>query len=102
MPFRVFALPATGDESAEAVLNGFLRSHRVLAVRRRFVDVGRDSFWSVCVDYLESTAGFPSGPVSGRTHVDGTRASALSQSFRFSGRFRPDRRSVFWIDQFSH
>ena len=33
---------------------GFLRSHRVLAVDRRWVEQGSESFWSFCVDYLES------------------------------------------------
>ncbi len=42
---------------AQEELNGFLRSHRVLAVDRYFVDQGTNSFWSVCVDYLEGATG---------------------------------------------
>ena len=42
---------------ASAELNGFLRSHRVLSVDRRWVDQGTESFWSFCVDYLETGGG---------------------------------------------
>ncbi len=41
-------------------MNGFLRSHRVLAVRKEFVADGENSFWTFCVEYLESA---PAGNV---------------------------------------
>lgn len=61
MPFQVFLIPVRDDGSAQRDLNGFLGSHRILAVDRQFVDQGENSFWSFCVDYLESTT----GPVGG-------------------------------------
>ena len=51
-------IPIRSTEAAESILNGFLRSHRVLSVERRWVDQGENSFWSFCVDYLE-TSGAP-------------------------------------------
>jgi superfamily II DNA helicase RecQ len=30
-----------------------MRGHRVVAVDRRWVDLGQDSFWSICIDYLD-------------------------------------------------
>ena len=54
MAYRFFAIPIRDEGSAAAELNGFLRSHRVLAVDRRWVEQGSESFWSFCVDYLES------------------------------------------------
>jgi superfamily II DNA helicase RecQ len=38
-------------------LNRFLGSHRVLSIDRRWVDQGTESFWSFCVDYLETGQG---------------------------------------------
>ena len=67
---RVWFRPVRDDATAAAGLNGFLRSHRVLTVDRRWVDQGAESFWSFCVDYLESAGGSSSegknGPVRGK------------------------------------
>jgi hypothetical protein len=57
MAYRFFVVPIRDDGSAAAELNGFLRSHRVLAVDRRWAEAGSESFWSFCVDYLECSAG---------------------------------------------
>jgi hypothetical protein len=38
-------------------LNGFLASHRVLSVDRRFVPEGERSFWSFCVDFVDARRG---------------------------------------------
>src|SRR5262249_21751460 len=63
--------PARGGGPAEEELNRFLRSHRVLSVDRRWVDQGTDSFWSFCVDYLESAPsnrGASQGPQDARNN----------------------------------
>jgi superfamily II DNA helicase RecQ len=57
MPYHIFIVPVHDDGSAIVELNGFLRSHKVLSVDRRWVDLGTESFWSFCVDYLERGAG---------------------------------------------
>ena len=44
------------DQVMEAELNRFLRSVRVLQVQKEFVDIGTQSFWSFCVEYIESSA----------------------------------------------
>ena len=54
MPYRFFLIPVRQSVPAEEELNRFLRSHRVLNVDRRWVDEGSESFWSFCVDYLET------------------------------------------------
>ena len=54
MAFKFFTIPIEDSASMETELNAFLRSHRVLAVDRRWVEQGTNSFWSVCIDYLES------------------------------------------------
>ncbi len=57
MPYRFFVIPARDAGAAAAELNGFLRGRRVLSVDRRWVDQGSESFWSFCVDYLDSGEG---------------------------------------------
>jgi superfamily II DNA helicase RecQ len=53
MAYRFFTISIRDDGTAEAELNAFLASHRVLAVDRRWVEQGGDSFWSLCVDYAD-------------------------------------------------
>ena len=57
MAFKTFTIPIRDSEASEADLNAFLRSHKVLSVDRIWVDQGSNSFWSFCVDYLESAVG---------------------------------------------
>ena len=52
MPFKFFTVPVRDDGNAAEELNSFLLSHRILAVDRRWVDQGTDSFWAICIDYL--------------------------------------------------
>jgi superfamily II DNA helicase RecQ len=54
MAFRFFVIPINQDSEAEAQLNAFLGSHKILNVDRRWVDQGTHSFWSFCIDYLPS------------------------------------------------
>ena len=54
VPYRFFVIPVRTSAGAEEELNRFLRCHRVLSVDRRWVDEGSESFWSFCVDYLET------------------------------------------------
>lgn len=56
MQLKLFVIPIKNMAGAEAGMNGFLRGHRVLAVRKEFVANGENSFWSFCVEYLEGTA----------------------------------------------
>jgi superfamily II DNA helicase RecQ len=56
MAFRFFTVPIQNAEQAEAELNGFLRSHKVLSIDRRWVEQGPTSFWTFCVDYIDGQA----------------------------------------------
>ena len=55
MPYRTFLIPIRDAVSAERELNDFMRSHRVLAVDRQWIDQGLNSLWAVWVDYLEAS-----------------------------------------------
>lgn len=54
---KLFILPLKNLAPAEQEMNGLLRSHRVLAVKKEFVPDGENSFWTFCVEYLESPVG---------------------------------------------
>ena len=54
MSYRFFQIPARGDTQAEGELNQFLQSHRVLAVDRRWVEQGENSYWALSVDYHDT------------------------------------------------
>jgi superfamily II DNA helicase RecQ len=56
MPYKSFAIPVHYGDWAERAMNDFLRTHRVLAVDRRWVDQGENSFWAVWIEYLESAS----------------------------------------------
>ncbi len=58
---KLFILPLRNLAPAEQEMNGFLRSHRVLTVTKEFVAEGENSFWTFCVEYLESSVGMSSG-----------------------------------------
>jgi len=51
MAFKFFQVPIREFQAIEAELNAFLRGHRILSVDRRWVDLGQDSFWSICVAF---------------------------------------------------
>lgn len=71
MQLKLFLLPVKNLAAAEVEMNAFLRSHRVLAVKKEFVSDGENSFWTFCVEYLESAPGSTGAPgLSGRPKVD--------------------------------
>jgi hypothetical protein len=43
---RFFVVSLNDEGTAAAELNGLLRSHRVLAVERHWVEQGAESFWT--------------------------------------------------------
>ena len=56
MQLKCFTLPIKNSVEAEAEMNGFLRGHRILAVKKEFVADGENSFWTFCVEYLDGSA----------------------------------------------
>jgi superfamily II DNA helicase RecQ len=66
MQLKLFTIPIKNISEAEAEMNGFLRGHRVLAVKKEFVPDGENSFWSFCVEYLDgATSSSTGGTASG-------------------------------------
>jgi superfamily II DNA helicase RecQ len=56
MSFSFFQISCRECPETEARLNQFINANRVLSVDRRWVDLGENSFWAICVDYLENTS----------------------------------------------
>ena len=56
MAFKFFSIPIRNADAAAAEMNGFLRTHKVLSIDRRWVDGGADSLWLFCIDYLDSSS----------------------------------------------
>jgi superfamily II DNA helicase RecQ len=101
MSYRFFVIPIRDEGSVTAELNGFLRSHRVLAVDRRWVDAGSESFWSFCVDYLEHSGGKSGPPIvrngAGRGKVD-YREVLSPEDFAVFARLRQARKDIAQAD----
>jgi superfamily II DNA helicase RecQ len=57
LQLKFFVIPIRGIEQAEAEINRFLRSVRVVNLQREFVAQGDNSFWSMAVEYLANGAG---------------------------------------------
>jgi len=94
MQLKLFILPVKNLDAAEAELNAFLRSHRVLTVRKELVSDGENSFWTFCVEYLESAPGSPGGnSLSGRPKVD-YREVLKPEEFEVFSRLREWRKGV--------
>jgi hypothetical protein len=45
MQLKLFILPGKNLSAAEAGMNAFLRSHRVLTVKKELVSDGENTFW---------------------------------------------------------
>lgn len=93
MALKFFTVAARDDGSAEAELNAFLRAHSVLAVDRRWVDQGADSFWSICVDYVDGAAG-AAGDRGGRTRGKDYKELLSPVDFALFAKLRDLRKEI--------
>ncbi len=102
MAYRFFTISVRDEGPAAADLNGFLRSRRVLSVDRRWVDEGSESFWSFCVDYLESSGGATGGAPPGRNGTNRGKVDyreVLSpEDFAVFARLRQARKEIAQAD----
>src|SRR5271157_3702380 len=94
MQLRTFVLPVKNLGEAEAEMNAFLRGRRVLAVKKEFVAEGENSFWTFCVEYLESApGGLGTGGLGGRPKVD-YKEVLKPEEFQVFSRLREWRKGV--------
>lgn len=53
MKLQFFAIPAMWPENAQQMLNAFCAQHRVTTMEKHFVDLGTESYWSICVTFID-------------------------------------------------
>lgn len=70
MKLQFFTVPAKFPEEAQQALNSFFAQHRVLTVDKQFVNLGEESYWSICVTTLQGTVPNPAKTVGKREQVD--------------------------------
>ena len=93
MQLKLFIVPVKNLSVPEGEMNGFLRSHRVLAVRKEFVSDGENSFWTFCVEYLESAPAGIAAPGSKLPKVD-YKEVLKPEDFEVFSRLRDWRKGV--------
>ena len=93
MQFKLFVLPVSNTSPAEAETNAFLRSHRVLGVKTEFVSAGENSFWALCVEYLEGPSG-SNGPASAKLPKVDYKEVLKPQEFEVFSRLREWRKTT--------
>jgi len=54
MKYEFFSIPALDPGPDQEELNAFISSHRIATVEKQFVTNGEQSFWAICVSYVES------------------------------------------------
>jgi len=86
---KLFVLPIKNLGAAEAQMNGFLRGHRVLAVKKEFVPDGENSFWTFCVEYLDGAS-----PMGGKLPMVDYKEVLKSEEFEVFSRLRDWRKAV--------
>ena len=69
VPVEFFVVRAIEPAADALSVNRFLASRRVLSIDRRFVECGLQSYWSICVDYLDSTIATVGGTQSKRKGI---------------------------------
>lgn len=84
MNYRIFSLPATGDETAEQNLNAFMVKHKVVQVDRQFVAQGDLSYWSLCVCYQSVSTASPAVTAAKKARIDYKEVLNESQFAHFA------------------
>ncbi|MEE9355683.1 MAG: HRDC domain-containing protein [Methylococcaceae bacterium] len=58
MKFQFFTISALSPEYGQQQLNAFCGQHRVVSVEKQLIAQGENSYWSVCVSYIEGETEF--------------------------------------------
>ncbi len=56
MKYKFFSIPARQPEAAEELLNAFCSQHRISFVEKHLITDGANSYWSICVTWLDGEA----------------------------------------------
>lgn len=61
MKYKFFVIPAWHPQAGEEALNRFCSQHRVSFVEKQLIEDGPNSYWSICVTWLEGEGALTSG-----------------------------------------
>ena len=53
MRLYFFTIPAKFPDEMQQTLNAFCTHHRVLTIDKQFVELGNESYWSICVTVMQ-------------------------------------------------
>lgn len=71
MKLQFFTVPAKFPEEIQQRVNAFCTQHRVLTIDKQFVNLGNESYWSICVTVMEGDNLGAAKPINGkREQVD--------------------------------
>lgn len=70
MKQKFFKIPASFPEEAETELNLFITQHRISHIERYFVADGMNSFWSICVVWLDSEGRLAENTMKRKPKID--------------------------------
>jgi superfamily II DNA helicase RecQ len=85
MAIKFFSVPALAAAEAEAELNQFLRTHRVVTTTRELVSGSGTPVWCIAVEYLDGTVAGVTGDQQGRRNkIDYREVLAPADFVRFS------------------
>ncbi len=94
MVLKFFTIPVRDASPTETELNSFLTSHRVLALDRQFVNLGENSFWTICVDYLPSSSSGDAGRGGDKKGRVDYREVLSPQAFAVFAKLRDLRKQI--------
>ena len=70
MQIRIFHLPVAATDDMVEELNHFLRSQKIIDVKKELATIDGNSCWTFCITYLESNNGFAADPARLKGKVD--------------------------------
>jgi superfamily II DNA helicase RecQ len=94
MRFQFFTVSACGPEESQQALNAFCSQHRVMTVEKQFVALGAESYWSICVTYLEGGAASLASPAGNRRDRIDYKEVLGEQDFAVYAQLRELRKSL--------
>ena len=86
MQVKIFAIPAYGNTDVVDELNRFLRSVKILEIKKVFVEGEGNLFWSMCITYLPLEKNYTDGLFnkSNKEKIDYKNTLSESEFARFS------------------
>ena len=94
MQVKLFSIPAFGASDVLDELNTFLRSNRVLEIKKEFVAGTMGEYWAFCITYLPNNNPLPSSSSGDRREKIDYRALLSDAEFERFSLLRKIRKQV--------